>query len=76
MVFKTTFKRNKTGGISIHFDGMTQGKAIALCNALSQHCKSSPVGQDVLLSLHNAIQGETSQEFKEENQELYACSYC
>jgi hypothetical protein len=74
MIFKTTFKRNKTGGISIHFDGMTQGKAIALCNALSQHCKTSPVGQDVLTSLHNAIQRETSVEYKEDNQELFVVS--
>ena len=69
MTFKTTFKRGKNGEVSIHFDGMTQGKAIALATALQKH--TTAVGRDVLVSLHNAIQGQTSTEFAEDNQELF-----
>ena len=66
---KTTFKRMKSGEVNVHFDGMTQGKAIALCNALSQH--QTAVGRDVLISLHNAIQPAVNSEHRDGDQELF-----
>ena len=66
---KTTFKRNKNGTISISFNGMTQGKALALCFALNQHAERSAVCNDLVDFLKYSIQREGK---TDEDQELYA----
>lgn len=53
---KTTFKRNKAGEVSISFQNMTQGKALALCHALDAYAMTSPVCEDLEISLKNAVQ--------------------
>jgi hypothetical protein len=65
---KTTFKRNKNGEVSISFQNMTQGKALALCHALHTYAIMSPVCDDLEISLNHAIQeaGKT-----DEDQELF-----
>jgi hypothetical protein len=65
---KTTFKRNKAGEVSISFQNMTQGKALALCHALDTYAMTSPVCEDLETSLNLAIQrdGKT-----DEDQELF-----
>lgn len=55
---KTTFKRNKAGEVSVTFQNMTQGKALALCHALDNYAMTSPVCEDLEISLNNAIQRE------------------
>ena len=57
---KTTFKRNKAGLVNIGFQNMTQGQALALCNALDMHAMMtpSPVCEDLEISLNYTIQRE------------------
>ena len=54
---KISFKRDKDGLVTVHFDKMTQGGALALCNAITVHAKGgSAVGDDLRALLRNQIQ--------------------
>jgi hypothetical protein len=68
---KTEFKRNKDGSVNISFKSITQGKALAICFALVEHAKQSPVAEDLRLFLRNAIYQDSSYDYRNENQELF-----
>lgn len=57
----TKFKRGKQG-VSISFNELSQGQALALCNAIKSY--QTAVGQDVACSLINALNrdGKTDQD--------------
>ena len=53
---ESTFKRNKSGQVTITFKDMTQGEALSLCHALDGYATVSPVCEDLEFSLNHAIQ--------------------
>jgi hypothetical protein len=57
-MFTTTVKKNKKqeNSYEIKFQGMTEGKIIALLYALKEYGKTSSVGNDVSLSLRYGLE--------------------
>ena len=45
-------------GVTVSFSEMTQGEALALCNALDKHALVSPVCEDLEITLNHAVQRE------------------
>jgi hypothetical protein len=70
---KTKFKRSSCG-VSISFNDMTQGQALALCNALNNHAITSPVCEDIEISLNHAIQKDGKTDNDQELFETLAIS--
>ena len=71
---KLMFKRNKDGSVSVHFDKMTQGGALALCHGLTEHVKAgSVVGNDLRGRLRHEIQRSKGVTWADRNadQELF-----
>lgn len=69
---KISYKRNKDGSVTVHFERMTQGGALALCSAINAHAEGgSVVGQDLQQILRSRVQASTSMNDRDKDQELF-----
>lgn len=66
-----TYKRRKGRKVDIVFKGITQGKALALCNALATYAQHSVVADDIRLMLFAAIQRSNSLVARDDDQMLF-----
>lgn len=48
--------KNTAKGVTVQFDLMTLGEALALCHALTKHAATSPITDDLRQILRNRVQ--------------------
>lgn len=65
------FKRYKNGNCSFCFDDLTQGKALALCNAIRLYAQNSAVCEDFILPIRRAIDEQHTYTFRDVNDQLF-----
>lgn len=65
------FKRNKCGDCSFQFNNLTQGRAIALLNAIYLYSQQSAVCEDLIIPTANVIHNSKSLKFRKEDDDLF-----